>query len=148
MDRSESEAWAHANARPCPHCRGPVVIRLEGDADLDQAVRTIAGRARITLVPPNVPAEDLSRYASSVVSPAGGDIRAFADPSLGEPYSEEAVVHDADEDCDVDGETDTCVMCGAFHGGDPCADCGAYAYHRDGCPHASPGNRRRGSFGR
>ena len=41
--------------------------------------------------------------------------------------------HDADEDCALDPNTGTCVDCGVWHG-DPCFDCKARAYHREGCP--------------
>lgn len=40
--------------------------------------------------------------------------------------------HTRDEDCTLDA-TDTCDVCGVWHG-DPCPACGGRGYHRTGCP--------------
>ena|GEM_PF-5171563 len=39
--------------------------------------------------------------------------------------------HWRDEDCVLD-ENDVCTVCGVIHG-DPCPECGARGFHREGC---------------
>ena len=42
--------------------------------------------------------------------------------------------HERDADCApyLDAETDTCSVCGVYHG-DPCPSCEGRGYHRDDC---------------
>ena len=45
--------------------------------------------------------------------------------------------HTRDDDCyvaDSIDATDTCTICGAYHG-DPCPDCGGRGYHEPECNH-------------
>jgi hypothetical protein len=44
-----------------------------------------------------------------------------------------SVDHDKDDDCFLDPETNSCVLCDVYHG-DPCARCGQRAFHNAGCP--------------
>lgn len=43
--------------------------------------------------------------------------------------------HTRDSHCagHIDEATDTCTVCGAYHG-EPCLDCGGMAYHYPDCP--------------
>lgn len=41
--------------------------------------------------------------------------------------------HTQDEDCQVDPNTDLCVVCGVHHW-DPCVTCGGRGFHREDCP--------------
>lgn len=41
--------------------------------------------------------------------------------------------HTRDEDCCVSAQDGRCFVCGADHGGDPCAACAGVAFHRPGC---------------
>ena len=41
-------------------------------------------------------------------------------------------IHQFDDDCFLDN-TDTCVVCGVYHG-DPCPRCGRRAFHSPSCP--------------
>lgn len=40
--------------------------------------------------------------------------------------------HWIDTDCTVDPQTDTCEVCGVYHG-DECGLCGGRGYHNPGC---------------
>lgn len=46
-----------------------------------------------------------------------------------------ALSHSRDEDCEgfVDAQTECCTVCGVFHGGPACPECGGLAFHRVGC---------------
>lgn len=47
--------------------------------------------------------------------------------------------HTRDEDCEsLDAERGTCAVCGVYHG-EPCQECGARAYHQEGCSLAEIG---------
>lgn len=43
--------------------------------------------------------------------------------------------HRRDSDCQghIDPKTDSCKVCGVYHG-EPCPDCGGRGYHNEGCP--------------
>jgi len=41
-------------------------------------------------------------------------------------------VHEKDEDCNLDPETDECRECGVWHG-DPCAACSGRGFHKLDC---------------
>ena len=43
------------------------------------------------------------------------------------------VVHEKDEDCTLDPETDECRECGVWHG-DPVICCGGRGFHKSDCP--------------
>jgi hypothetical protein len=42
--------------------------------------------------------------------------------------------HTKDTDCNVDPDTMLCRICSVEHADQPCAHCGARAYHLDNCP--------------
>jgi hypothetical protein len=44
-----------------------------------------------------------------------------------------ANAHSKDSDCTVSGDTDSCEVCGVYHG-DECPDCGGRGFHKDACP--------------
>lgn len=44
----------------------------------------------------------------------------------------EPLPHTKDDDCIVDPEDDSCMVCHVWHG--PACDCGGRGFHRDDCP--------------
>ncbi len=51
--------------------------------------------------------------------------------------SEGITPHSRDEHCVLD-ETNTCTICGVYHG-DPCPSCGGRGYHYPECPESDAG---------